>query len=182
MRALRPDLRVLDLRGNIDTRLRKAEAAPYDAVILAAAGLERMGWQDRVTEWFAPDRFLPMVGQGARAIEARAADAATLALLAPLDDRATRLATSAERAYLRRLGAGCRAALAAYATLDGDRLCLHALLADPRDPAGLALLRDTAEGPVTTVAEAEAVGERLAETLLARGHGMLGEFVADIAG
>lgn len=182
VRVLRPDLRVLDLRGNIDTRLRKAEAAPYDGIILAAAGLERMGWQDRVTEWLDPERFLPMVGQGARAVEARADDTATLALLAPLDDRATRLATSAERAYLRRLGAGCRAALAAYATLDGDRLRLAGLLADPRDPAGAALVRDTAEGPVTTVAEAEALGERLAETLLARGRGMLGELVTGSAG
>ncbi len=182
LRALRPDLAMVDLRGNIDTRLRKAASAEYDAIVLAAAGLERMGWQDRVTEWFDPARFLPMIGQGARAVEARADDGATLALLRPLDDRPTRLATGAERAFLRRLGAGCRAAIAAYATLDGDRLTIGGLLGDPRDPTGAAIVRDTIGGTATTVAEAEVLGDRLAEGLLARGGGMLTGLVTSEAG
>ena len=170
LRALRPDLTVIDLRGNIDTRLRKSEAAPYDAIVLAAAGLARMGWGDRITHFLDPDEWLPMVGQGALAVEARADDAATLALLAPLDRRPTRLATSAERAFLRRLGAGCRAAIAAYATVadadEGARLTIRGLIGDPH---GTAMFRETVSGGAPTVGAAEALGEALAERLLARG-------------
>ncbi|HET8628115.1 MAG TPA: hydroxymethylbilane synthase [Thermomicrobiales bacterium] len=166
LRALRPDFRIADLRGNVDTRLRKAQDPPYDAIVLAAVGLQRMGWEDRVTQYLDPAECLPMVGQGARAVEARADDAATLALLAPLDDGPTRLATSAERAFLRRLGAGCRAAVAAYATLDGDRLTIAGLIGDP---GGADLYRTTVSGRTPTIAAAEALGDELAADLLARG-------------
>lgn len=172
LRARRPDLRVTDLRGNIDTRLRKAEAAPYDAIVLAAAGLARLGWADRITHYLDPVEWLPMVGQGARAVEVRAADTDVLALLRPLDDRATRLAVSAERAFLRRLGAGCRAAIAAYATFAGDcdELTIHGLLGDPH---GDTLHRDRVSGPAPSVAAAETLGTALAERLLARGGALL---------
>ncbi len=170
LRALRPDFAIADLRGNIDTRLRKAEAAPYDAIVLAAAGLRRMGWEERIGRYLDPSEFVPMVGQGALAVEVRADDAEMLALLAPLDDRVTRLATAAERAFLRRLGAGCRAAIAAHATLDGDRLTIRGMIGDP---AGGNLYRDTVAGAAPTLTEAEALGDELAERLLARGGGLL---------
>ncbi|MDP9375185.1 MAG: hydroxymethylbilane synthase [Chloroflexota bacterium] len=182
LRALRPDLAVTDLRGNIDTRLRKSEAEPYDAIVLAAAGLARMGWGDLVTHFLDPDEWLPMVGQGALAVEARADDAATLALLAPLDHRPTRLTTSAERAFLRRLGAGCRAAIAAYATLDGadggERLTIRGLIGDPH---GTAMFREIVGGDAPTVEAAGALGEELAERLLARGaEGLVAQVVAGV--
>ena len=166
LRALRHDFRIVDLRGNIDTRLRKAEAEPYDAIVLAAVGLQRMGWEARIAHYLSPAECLPMVGQGARAVEARAGDAATIALVQPLDDRPTRLATSAERAFLRRLGAGCRAAIAAHATLDGDRLTIDGLIGEPR---GAALYRTSVTGEATTVAMAEGLGDELAARLLDRG-------------
>ena len=167
LRALRPDFAIVDLRGNIDTRLRKAEAPPYDAIVLAAVGLQRMGWQDRITEYLDPRAFLPMVGQAARAVESRADDHATVELLQPLDHGPTRLATSAERAFLRRLGAGCRAAIAAHATLDdGDHLTIEGLIGDPH---GTALYRTAVRGHAPTVAAAEALGEDLATRLLAQG-------------
>src|SRR6266516_2843780 len=116
-------------------RAARCSSARYDAIVLAAVGLQRMGWEARITHYLSPAECLPMVGQGARAVEARADDAATIALLQPLDDRPTRLATSAERAFLRRLGAGCRAAIAAHATLDGDRLTIDGLIGEPRGAA-----------------------------------------------
>ena len=173
LRALRPDFAIVDLRGNIDTRLRKAEAPPYDAIVLAAVGLQRMGWQDRITEYLAPREFLPMVGQGARGVEARADDRATIELLRPLDHTPTRLETSAERAFLRRLGAGCRAAIAAYATLDtpaGDHLTIEGLIGDPH---GTTHYRTAVRGHAPTVAAAEALGEDLATRLLAQGADQL---------
>ena len=164
--TMEPELHVEPLRGNIDTRLRKAEAEPYDAIVLAAVGLQRMGWEARIAHYLSPAECLPMVGQGARAVEARAGDAATIALVQPLDDRPTRLATSAERAFLRRLGAGCRAAIAAHATLDGDRLTIDGLIGEPR---GAALYRTSVTGEATTVAMAEGLGDELAARLLDRG-------------
>lgn len=115
LRAVRPDAQALDIRGNVDTRLRKLRAGEYDAIILAAAGLVRLGRESEITEWLAPEEMIPAVGQGALAVEARNGDHATIALLRVLDHAPTRTAVTAERAFLAELGAGCRAAAGAHA-------------------------------------------------------------------
>ena len=130
LRAVRPDLELRDVRGNVDTRLRKLAAGQYDALVLAAAGLDRLGLVGAggrvesdgaafVAQPIPAALMLPAVAQGTLAIECRANDASTLALLAPLDHAATRVATLAERAFLRRLEGGCQVPIAAYATVDG---------------------------------------------------------------
>ena len=112
----RPDLRTESLRGNVDTRLRKALDGQYDAIILAGAGLTRLGLDDHVTEWLSLDVMLPAPGQGALAVQCRSDDQTTLSLLAALDDDSTRRAVTAERAFLSGLGGGCSVPVAAYAT------------------------------------------------------------------
>jgi hydroxymethylbilane synthase len=128
--ALRPDLRIEGVRGNVDTRLRKVEAGEYDGVALALAGLRRLGLEGRITQVFETAEVVPAPGQGAIAIECRADDDDALALLAKVDDAATRAATDAERAFLRVLGAGCRLPVGAHATVSGDTLKLTAIIAD----------------------------------------------------
>lgn len=128
LRHLRPDLEIVDLRGNVDTRLRKLHEGQYDAIVLAAAGLRRLGLAEHVTEWLSPEQMLPAVAQGALGIEARAGDATTQALLDALDDRTTRLAVMTERAFLARIGGGCQVPVAALAHLDGDTLHLSGLI------------------------------------------------------
>src|SRR5688500_205881 len=128
--ALRPDIDVVSIRGNVDTRLRKVDAGEYDAVALAVAGLERLGLGGRATQVFSEREVLPAAGQGAIAVECRAADVETLELLAAIDDSPTRAATDAERAFLRAMGAGCRLPIAAYATVDEGTLRLEAMIAD----------------------------------------------------
>jgi hydroxymethylbilane synthase len=118
IRSLRLDLRVIDLRGNVDTRLRKAQSDEYDAIVLAAAGLERLEVAAPITEFFDPQTFVPMVAQGALAIECRADDHDLRDLLQPLNDPATAIAVQAERAFLRRLQGGCQVPIAAYATVE----------------------------------------------------------------
>ena len=113
--AARPDLRIADIRGNVDTRLRKVEAGEYDATVLAAAGLARLGWLDRATQIFETVQMLPAVGQGALAVQTRADDAEAIAVVSAVDHEPTRAAVTAERAFERRLGGGCHAAIAAYA-------------------------------------------------------------------
>jgi hydroxymethylbilane synthase len=113
--ALRPDLEIRSIRGNVDTRIRKVEAGEYDAALLAAAGIRRLGLERVVSEWLAPETVLPAPGQGALAIQCRADDVAIRALLADLDDSATRAETTAERAFLQALGGGCAAPVAALA-------------------------------------------------------------------
>ena len=113
--ALRPDVHIQSLRGNVDTRLRKAQEGQYDAIILAGAGLTRLGLENHVTEWLSLDVMLPAPGQGALAVQCRAQDTATLALLAALEDETTRTCVTAERAFLSRLGGGCAVPVAAYA-------------------------------------------------------------------
>lgn len=135
LRAMRPDLEPRDIRGNVDTRLRRLAAGEYDAVVLAAAGLIRLGRASEITEWLDVDRMVPSVGQGALAVEARADDGEIMALLEPLDDSATRQAVLAERAFLAELGAGCRAAAGAFALADaanGLRLTAFIGAADGR--------------------------------------------------
>lgn len=164
--ALRPDLRIEDIRGNVDTRLRKVEEGRYDAVVLAAAGLSRLGWQDRATEVFSPDVFLPAVGQGALAVQVRADDREAQDVVALLDDAATRAAVTAERALERRLGGGCHAAVGALAEVHGGRLRLRAMAGRPSGE----MVRGEAECPA---AEAGAAGVRLAEELLSKGAAAL---------
>jgi len=127
--ALRPDLRIEGIRGNVETRLRKVDEGEYDGVALAVAGLERLGLLGRATQVFEVAEVIPAPGQGAIAIECRAEDRETRTLLATIDDANTRAATDAERAFLSVLGAGCRLPVGAYATVAGDTLKLGAVLA-----------------------------------------------------
>jgi hydroxymethylbilane synthase len=117
LRAARPDLKTQSLRGNVDTRLRKALDGQYDAIVLAGAGLTRLGLDKHVTEWLALDVMLPAPGQGALAVQCRTDDQDTLDLLATLEDKVTRLAVTAERAFLNGLGGGCAVPVAAYASV-----------------------------------------------------------------
>ena len=130
LHALRPDLEACDIRGNVDTRLRKLASGEYDALMLAGAGLIRLGRAAEASDWLDPGLMIPCVGQGALAVEIRRGDARTLELIARLDDPASRIAVTAERAFLAELGAGCRAAAAAYAYVVGDRVHIVALIGD----------------------------------------------------
>jgi hydroxymethylbilane synthase len=134
-----------------------------DATVLAAAGLERLGLLDRAAEIFAPDVMLPAVGQGALAIEARADDAELLALLSAIDHRETRLACEAERAFLQRLGGGCRLPFGALAEVDGDTLRIRGFISDA---TGARAFRGELAGPAN---DAASLGVRLAERLLSQG-------------
>jgi hydroxymethylbilane synthase len=163
LKYLRNDLRISELRGNVDTRLRKLDAGEYDAVILAAAGLGRLGLADRITALIPTETMMPAVGQGALAIEVRADDHKTLKLLQSLDDQATRSCCTAERALLRELGGGCQLPIAAHATFTSGRLRLDGMVASPE---GTRSIRDHTSGPSE---EAEALGNQLAKKLLENG-------------
>ena len=163
VRALRPDLRVVDLRGNVDTRLRKVREGRVDAAILAAAGLARLGYLERASEILETDAMLPAIGQGALALEARADDAEVIEIASTLDHRETRLATAAERAFLACLGGGCRLPMAALAEVEGNSLRLRALISDPE---GRRMLRGELTG---TASDAVALGAALGDELLAQG-------------
>ena len=173
--AVRPDLTIAPLRGNVDTRVgRVGRAGPgaLDAIVVAAAGLARLGRLDDATQLLGPDVMLPAPGQGALAIECRVADAEPggrlRALLAPLDDPGTRAAVVAERALLAGLEAGCTAPVGAFAEVDGA-LNLH-LVAVVVSVDGVTAIRGSAQGAAT---DAEGIGRRLAADLLARGAGAL---------
>jgi hydroxymethylbilane synthase len=163
LRAVRPDLALEVLRGNVDTRLRKVADGVVDAAILACAGLDRLGLSGRITERLDEARMIPAIGQGALAIEARAEDARTRTLCAALVDPASAKAVEAERALLARLGGGCRTPVAGYARIAGDRIALRALVGRPDASE---ILREELEGPA---AEAGALGTAIADRLLARG-------------
>jgi hydroxymethylbilane synthase len=167
LRAVRPDLEVLSLRGNVDTRLRRLGEGAFDAIVLAAAGLRRLGLAEHIRRVLEPSEMLPAIGQGALAIEARSDDMATRARLLRLDHPPTAVCVAAERAFLGRLGGGCRTPLAAHAVLDGTaeagRIVLTGLVGRPN---GREVLRDRIEG---TAASAATLGVTLAEQLLARG-------------
>jgi hydroxymethylbilane synthase len=160
--ALRPDLQIEVIRGNVETRLRKASEG-LDAVVLAYAGLRRLGLAEHATQVFSPEEMLPAVAQGALALEARGADAATLARLAPLDHPDTRHRVEAERGLLRRLEGGCQVPIAAHATVSGGQVTLRALVASLD---GARVVRGERSGPA---GEARALGEALGEELLSRG-------------
>jgi hydroxymethylbilane synthase len=161
LKALRPDLQIHALRGNVDTRLRKLESGDYDAIILAAAGLNRLGKTQLVRQVIPVEIMTPAAGQGALAIEIRQGDKATGALLAFLNDAAARTATTCERALLNKLGGGCQVPIGAYAEVNGGSIRLNALVAHPN---GTKVLRETREGedPVR-------LGEEVGATLLHRG-------------
>ena len=159
--ALRPDLEIRSIRGNVDTRIRKVADGEYDAAVLAAAGIRRLRLDNVVTEWLSDETMLPAPGQGALAIQCRVDDRSVLALLAALDDPAARAETTAERAFLRRLGGGCAAPVAALAaTTTTPRVRLQGLVASVD---GRQVVRVIGEGDPADV------GERLAEEALSRG-------------
>jgi hydroxymethylbilane synthase len=162
--ALRPDLRVEPLRGNLDTRLRKLDEGGYDAIVLAAAGLKRLGAAHRIRALFDSAQMLPCAGQGALAIEVHRAPAGLKTRLAALADRRTGLATCAERAVSRALGGSCSMPLAAHAEWDGDELVLRAVLGHARNLAA-ELLRSADRGRVDGADAAEALGRRVAADL-----------------
>jgi hydroxymethylbilane synthase len=163
LRAMRPDLEVHDLRGNVDTRLHKLDTGQYDAIVLAAAGLGRLGRLDRVVEFFDPEVMTPAPGQGALAVECRAADEATQSLLLPVHDLPTWAAVTAERAFLSGLGGGCSAPIAAYAEARSATLRLHGLVASFD---GRQVVRVSGDG---SVEQPGRLGYRLAEEALAQG-------------
>jgi hydroxymethylbilane synthase len=166
LRALRPDLKIEPLRGNLDTRLRKLDDGHYGAIVLAAAGLKRLGLGARIRATFEPDAMLPAAGQGALGIEVRSERDDVIQALAPLAHHSTWLAVSAERAVSRAMGGSCSMPLAAFATLEADRLTLAAAWGDPQGV--LALVRVRMSAPVTDVASATALGARVAADLRAR--------------
>lgn len=161
LRARRPDLAVESIRGNVDTRLRRLEEGRYDAVVLAAAGLRRLGWADRIAEILPPEVMCPAAGQGALAVEVRCEDTATYRAL--LDDAPTRAAVSAERAVLSALGGGCLVPIGAHARIQGGTLRIMAIVISPD---GSRLVRRESSGPAS---EAENIGARLGTALLESG-------------
>jgi hydroxymethylbilane synthase len=165
--ARRRDLEVVVLRGNVDTRLRRWHEGDFDAIVLAAAGLARLGIAEPSATPLSPEELLPAVGQGALALECRTDDAATRARLAALDHGPSARAVTAERAFLRAIGGDCNTPLAAHATVDGERLHLRAQVSDLD---GTRWLEDAGDG---VRAEAEAIGRDVAQRLLARGAGAL---------
>ena len=159
--AVRPDLKIHPLRGNVDTRLRKLDAGEYDAIILAAAGLTRLGKTQLVRQVIPVDVMTPAAGQGALGIEIRRGDAATRAYLVFLDDAAGRATTTCERALLNKLGGGCQVPIGAFAEMKDGRIHLHALVAHPN---GKNVLRETREGD-----DPARLGDEVGQTLLDRG-------------
>lgn len=160
-----PQLIIKDLRGNVQTRLRKLDEGQFDAIILAASGLKRLELHDRITSCLSPEDSLPANGQGALGIECRSDDARVKALLAPLEDFDTRACVLAERAMNRRLDGGCQVPIGAYAELQGEQLTLRGLVGATD---GSQVIRNSIQGPV---GQAEKLGRELAEKLLAAGAG-----------
>jgi hydroxymethylbilane synthase len=169
LKALRPDLEIHPVRGNVDTRLRKLESGDYDAVVLAAAGLNRLGKTQLVRQWIPVEVMTPAAGQGALAIEIRNGDTATRAIVAFLDDAAARATTTCERALLSKLGGGCQVPIGAFAEVQGGRIRLNAVVARPD---GTKVLREAHEGddPVR-------LGREVGDTLLRRGGNVILEEV-----
>jgi len=171
LRLIRPDLNIQSIRGNVDTRINKVERGDYDAIVLAAAGLRRLGWGDIISEVFRPDIMCPAVGQGALAIETLE-EGPGYDASAPLDDPWTRLPVTAERSMLSELGGGCQVPIGAFATLEDTELFLTGAVFAPD---GSGMVRYTATGECTRPAE---LGRNVAQVLLSRG----GQTLLDLAG
>ncbi|MCS6896834.1 MAG: hydroxymethylbilane synthase, partial [Nitrospira sp.] len=161
--SARPDLRIEMLRGNLDTRLRKLKEGTFDAIVLAAAGLHRLGWEGEITEYLDPLVSVPAIGQGALGIQGRSDDSFVRSVLEPLNDPMTWTAVTAERAFLHRLEGGCQVPIAAHATVSNGRVLLDGLVASLD---GKTVVRDQIEG---AGGQASALGVKLAERLLAKG-------------
>jgi hydroxymethylbilane synthase len=167
----RAELEACHIRGNVDTRLRKVADGEFDGVMLAAAGMKRLGWEDRINEYLPPEFFLPAVGQGALAIEIRSDDKETAEIIALLNHLPTWRNITAERTFLSALGGGCRAPIAALATVNSTTLKLEGMVADVKKKK---ILRSSEEG---SAANPEKPGEKLAQKLLALGAA---EFIAEV--
>jgi hydroxymethylbilane synthase len=163
LRNLRSDVTIEDVRGNVDTRLRKLDEGQYDALVLACAGLRRLNFEHRISLAIPAAEMLPAVGQGALGLQTRSDDHDTVATVGKLDHKFTNLACTAERAFLRKLGGGCQLPIAAYAVVREKRIRLDGLIADP---AGKQMIRDRIAGGFD---EAEQLGTQLAERLLNQG-------------
>jgi hydroxymethylbilane synthase len=161
--AMLPDLEIVSLRGNLDTRLKKIDTENLDGVIVAAAGVKRMGLAEKITQYLPVEMMLPAVGQGALGLEIRADDNRLQKLLTKINHVPTHTEVTAERAFLRHLGGGCLLPIAALGKLTGDRLSLEGLVAAPR---GSDVIRDKVQG---AAGEAEELGKKLAEIILERG-------------
>ena len=158
-----PDLEIVPLRGNLDTRIRKIETENLAGVILAASGIKRMGWAERVSQYLSVELMLPAVGQGVLALELRSQDDETREIVSFLNHETTWLEVGAERAFLKRLGGGCQLPIAAYGKIQGDQLLVRGLVGGMD---GRVMLRDEVSGPVTS---GQTLGETLADKILARG-------------
>ena len=167
LRALRPDLKIEPLRGNLDTRLRKLDDGNYDAIVLAAAGLKRLGLGQRIRQLFEPEQMLPAAGQGALGIEARADRRDVAEILAPLAHQSTWLAVAAERAVSRAMGGSCSMPLAAFAAFSGEHLQLRAAWGDPGGAA--VLVRAQLATAPADLDQAAALGTEVAARLRAAG-------------
>ena len=163
LRARRADLEVLDLRGNVNTRLAKLGNGDYDAILLAAAGVKRMGWEDRITELLPPEQFLPAIGQGAIGIEIRVADERVSRIVEALNDEQTATRIRAERALNERLQGGCQVPIAGYSEISHGVMVLRALVGRPD---GTELVQGVISGKPE---DAEELGQVLADDLLSRG-------------
>jgi len=173
LRARRPDLQILDLRGNVNTRLKKLDDGAYDAILLAAAGVRRMGWESRITELLPPEQFLPAIGQGAIGIEIRLDDERVASLVAQLNDPRTATRIVAERALNERLQGGCQVPIAGYSEISHGVIVLRALVGRPD---GSELVQGVISGKPE---DAEELGQVLADDLLSRGAR---EILADVYG
>jgi hydroxymethylbilane synthase len=162
---LRPDLEIIPMRGNLDTRIKKLSTLKLDAIVLAAAGLRRLNWGDQISDYFEPEVLLPAIGQGVLAIEGRLGDERINRLVAPLNHIPTEASLMAERAFLRGLEGGCQVPIAGFARLESGRLSLTGLVAGVE---GHRVIRGRVEGPA---AKSEELGKQLAEELLAQGAG-----------
>jgi hydroxymethylbilane synthase len=163
LRGLRPDLEFVPMRGNLDTRLKKLDRGDCDALVLAAAGVHRLGWKRRITEYFPADQVCPAVGQGALAIEIRSRDAVMAEVVRPLDDARTHAAIRAERAMLRALGGGCQVPIAAHAVVESELMRLVGVVASLD---GSRIIRSACSGPLSSP---DWLGARVAEDLVKQG-------------
>ena len=174
VKSIKPELEIINLRGNVGTRLKKLDNDEYDGIILAAAGIKRLKMEDRIRQYIPVDIVLPAIGQGAIGIEIRSGDKQTLSVIEGLNDPQTAVLVSSERAFNRRLGGGCQFPVAAYATLEQNSIHLHGL-AGSID--GSEIIRGEVKGPEM---DAEQLGIMLAEELLQRGADrILGEYLDD---